>query len=167
MKQLEMVDSTEISSLQRLASVPVKRMTLKLDGKVSYRCAEQETQFLSHENLSSFFHTAFGEMPIEEFWVVALTSSHRPICAFQLEQGVPSQAVVYPAKVMRALILANAAACVVGHNHPSGEAKPSLQDRELTRALQAAASTLQIRFLDHVITTPNGDSFSFRKEGLL
>lgn len=162
---------TPQNSLTRLANVPVKRMKLATDGKVSYAVAESapelKMQFTSFENLTNFFNAAMVDLPLEEFWVVALNSANKPICAFQLEQGIPGQAVVYPQKVMRGLILANAAAFVVGHNHPSGEARPSMQDKDLTRALQAAGQTLQIRMLDHIIVTPQKESFSFRKEGLL
>ena len=52
------------------------------------------------------------------------------------------------------------------HNHPNGEAKPSEQDKLLTRALVLAAQTLEINIIDHLIITKN-KVFSFRKEGLL
>lgn len=160
------------TQLQQLATVPVKRMKLATDGKVSYSVAEPSAdlkglQFTTFDNLTNFFNAAMVDLPIEEFWVVALNSANRPICAFQMEQGIPNQSVVYPQKVMRGLILANAASFVIGHNHPSGEARPSLQDKDLTRALQAAGQALQMRMLDHVIVTPQKESFSFRKEGLL
>ncbi|MGH7378917.1 MAG: JAB domain-containing protein, partial [Candidatus Methylomirabilales bacterium] len=52
------------------------------------------------------------------------------------------------------------------HNHPSGDPTPSDHDRELTQAVKAAAATVGIRFLDHLII---GDMspFSFKASGLL
>ncbi|MBI5167119.1 MAG: hypothetical protein HY998_05190, partial [candidate division NC10 bacterium] len=54
----------------------------------------------------------------------------------------------------------------LAHNHPSGDPTPSDQDRELTGAVKAAAATVGLRFLDHLII---GDAtpFSFKAVGLL
>lgn len=65
----------------------------------------------------------------------------------------------------RALIL-NASALIVVHNHPSGDSKPSREDIEMTRALKAAATALEIVLHDHVVIG-HGRHASFRSLGLL
>ena len=51
------------------------------------------------------------------------------------------------------------------HNHPSGTAKPSEADLQITKRIASAARILQIKFLDHVIV---GEGFfSFQEAGLL
>lgn len=57
-------------------------------------------------------------------------------------------------------------AFILAHNHPSGDPTPSAHDRELTQVVKAAAATVGIRFLDHLII---GDTapFSFKANGLL
>jgi DNA repair protein RadC len=51
------------------------------------------------------------------------------------------------------------------HNHPSGTAKPSEADLQITKRIAAAARILQLNFLDHVIV---GEGFfSFQEAGLL
>ena len=47
----------------------------------------------------------------------------------------------------------NCAALVVAHNHPSGVAEPSAADRELTERLRQALALVEIRLLDHVVST--------------
>lgn len=37
------------------------------------------------------------------------------------------------------------------HNHPSGSAEPSLEDRRITTLLQQALALVDIRLLDHVV----------------
>ncbi len=51
-------------------------------------------------------------------------------------------------------------------NHPSGDPTPSSHDRELTQAIQAAATVVGVCFLAHLII---GDAapFSFKANGLL
>ena len=66
-----------------------------------------------------------------------------------------------------AAILANAAAIVAGHNHPSGDVQPSREDRALTTRLSQAGKLLGIQMLDHIIVGEEGKYFSFADEGLL
>lgn len=40
---------------------------------------------------------------------------------------------------------------VVGHNHPSGNAEPSREDREVTQRLKQALALVEIRLLDHFV----------------
>lgn len=55
---------------------------------------------------------------------------------------------------------------VLVHNHPSGSAEPSEQDRVLTRRVADAAELFEIRLLDHVIIA-RGAHYSFRAHGLV
>ena len=55
---------------------------------------------------------------------------------------------------------------VCAHNHPSGDVKPSSQDKHFTSELLKASEIMDIRFLDHIIIG-DGDYFSFANEGLL
>lgn len=67
---------------------------------------------------------------------------------------------------LKAAILANAAAVVLTHNHPSGDPTPSHDDCELTRSRGDAGDLSSIAVLDHIVI---GDRryFSFRDGGLL
>ena len=55
---------------------------------------------------------------------------------------------------------------IIGHNHPSGQLKPSEDDQAITRKIKQACETVDIRMLDHVIIA-NGEFFSFADSGLL
>ncbi|HNQ90859.1 MAG TPA: JAB domain-containing protein [Verrucomicrobiota bacterium] len=56
-----------------------------------------------------------------------------------------------PREVFRAAIIHNAAALVIGHNHPSGDPTPSESDIRVTRDLMRAGQLLKIEVLDHII----------------
>jgi DNA repair protein RadC len=68
--------------------------------------------------------------------------------------------------VFKVAILANAAAIVVLHNHPSGDPLPSAEDYAMTERLVAAGRILGIRVLDHVVVGDD-DYFSFADAGRL
>jgi len=58
---------------------------------------------------------------------------------------------VHPRGVVRIALQKNAAAVIVAHNHPSGNAEPSQSDIAITRQLKAALKLMDIRLLDHFI----------------
>ncbi len=59
-----------------------------------------------------------------------------------------------------------ASAIILGHNHPSGNLRPSSQDDALTRKIKEAAALLDITVHDHIIVTPSG-FYSYAEEGRL
>ncbi len=60
----------------------------------------------------------------------------------------------------------DAAAMVMAHNHPSGDAWPSRADRETTRRIAMALGALGVRLHDHLVVA-RGIRWSFRAAGLL
>ena len=74
------------------------------------------------------------------------------------------QSSVYVRHIIERALAHKASGFLLAHNHPSGDPAPSVHDRELTRAVKAAADAVGIRFLDHLII---GDTahYSFRGEG--
>ncbi len=67
--------------------------------------------------------------------------------------------------VKRALELLSTQLILI-HNHPSGTAEPSSEDKILTDRIARAAALFDIRLLDHIIISREGD-FSFRSAGLI
>ena len=68
--------------------------------------------------------------------------------------------------IMRVLIDTGASQFAAVHNHPSGNQKPSNDDRKLTEQLKKAAEIFNIRMMDHVIIT-DGVYYSFCDEGMI
>jgi DNA repair protein RadC len=59
--------------------------------------------------------------------------------------------LVHPREVFRAAIIAGAAALILMHNHPSGDATPSEADIKVTRDLIRAGQIIKVEVLDHII----------------
>ena len=68
--------------------------------------------------------------------------------------------------MFKAALLANAAAIILVHNHPSGDPSPSADDVQLTRRLVDAGTLLGVDVLDHIIIG-DGRYYSFRELGRL
>jgi DNA repair protein RadC len=130
--------------------------------------AEETTVLASPESLKSFWRSRLGGLRIEVFEVAYLDSASRLMRngVETLEEGTVDRAAVYPRRVAEAALRRGAAALVVAHNHPNGNVTPSEQDKVLTRALVLAATTLQIKVIDHLVVSADA-VFSFREAGLL
>jgi len=62
-------------------------------------------------------------------------------------------------------LVANAAAIVLVHNHPSGDPTPSPEDAALTREIVKAGELLGVDVLDHIVVG-KGKFVSLKERGL-
>lgn len=102
----------------------------------------------------------------EKFLVVLLDSKNRIIRIDQISEGSVNSAVVHPREVFAPALLYHAAAILVAHNHPSGDPKPSSEDKDLTQSLAETGKIMGIPLIDHLVIG-DGIFFSFREQGYL
>jgi len=102
----------------------------------------------------------------ERFICCSLNGAHEVIASRVVSVGLVNRTVVHPREVFADPITDRACAIVVAHNHPSGRLDPSPEDREITARLKAAADTLGIILLDHIVFSREG-YWSFVEHGLL
>jgi DNA repair protein RadC len=89
--------------------------------------------------------------PNEVFAVLFLDTRHRALAFEELFRGTVDGAEVHPREVVRRALVHNAAAVIVGHNHPSGSAEPSAADRAVTARLKQSLALVDVRLLDHFV----------------
>lgn len=102
----------------------------------------------------------------EEFWCFFLTSQFNIIEKECLSIGTIDGASVHPREVVKRALELNAAAVIFTHNHPSGDATPSIADKRITQRLVDALQLVDIRVLDHIVVG-HPDIISFAERGLL
>ena len=103
--------------------------------------------------------------PHEVFGVLWLTCRHTVIAFEELFRGTLNGASVHPREVLKSALRHNAGACILCHNHPSGQVEPSEADHRITQKLKEALSLVDIRTLDHLIV--GEQVFSFSERGFL
>ena len=86
------------------------------------------------------FAAVLQDQPSEVFAILCLSTKHRVIGYHEVSRGTLDTALVHPREVFKAAILANAAAIILTHNHPSGDPTPSADDVALTQRLVQAGS---------------------------
>jgi DNA repair protein RadC len=87
---------------------------------------------------------------------VLLNGMNRVIGVENVAIGDLNSCTFLPKDILKSAILANAAAIVVCHNHPSGTLNPSPMDLKMTDKLVKAAEMLGIKVLDHLIISHEG-----------
>lgn len=113
---------------------------------------------------AALLHGLIGASDREEFVALLVNARHRVTHAHVVSRGALDSTTVHPREVFKAAVLANAAAIVVGHNHPSGCPRPSGEDQKVAARLRDAGELLGIPLLDSLIVTPQGAFYSAAEE---
>lgn len=113
-----------------------------------------------------YFRARLRGYPHEVFACLFMDSHHRMIAFEELFRGSIDSAEVHPREVVRRCIAHNAAAVILGHNHPSGISEASAADIAITRRLRDALMLIDVRVLDHFIVG-EGLPVSFAARGWL
>jgi len=107
-----------------------------------------------------------ADLEYEVFNIIFMDNKHRILSFETMFRGTIDGASVYPREVVKRSLALNAAAVVLVHNHPSGDAEPSRQDTSITKRLKDALALVDIRVLDHFVV--GGDEvISMAERGLL
>lgn len=165
------VARSELSRLRMVEGIGLKRaerMVVAAEfGRRIARATTSDVECIkTDEDVARLMRPIFEGMQHEECWVLYLTSSNRLIERQRVSQGGVQATVVDHRLIVKRALELLATQLIMVHNHPSGAAEPSLADKELTKKVKSAAALFDIRMLDHVIISREGN-FSFRREGIL
>lgn len=119
----------------------------------------------SHDAFS-LLKTVMQDKPYEEFWVLLLNRANRLIRKECISEGGISGTVVDPKKIFKIALDYHATGIILGHNHPSGNTKPSESDIRITNKIVEAGKLLEVSVLDHIIVS-DSEFFSFADQGMM
>ena len=143
--------------------IPRFDVRLVRDGRV----ATLEPTIIRHpSDTLPILEAELSELAYERFVALALNTKNHLTAVLPVSSGSLNASIVHPRELFQRAILANSAALIVGHNHPSGDPSPSPEDIALTRKLVEAGQLLDIPILDHVILG-YGRYVSFKERGLI
>jgi len=81
-------------------------------------------------------------------------------------KGTVNASVVSPREIFLEALSARAVQIILLHNHPSGDARPSKEDLNVTRRIEKAGGLLGISLTDHIIIGEH-TYVSFREKNYL
>ena len=147
--------------------IPLYRISIVKDRLVKFETNSLNSSSMARPMIKKLIEK-YGQPDREQFCVVLLNAKNGIIGFNIVSSGDLTSALVHPREVLKPAILANVAAMILAHNHPSGTTTPSAADYNLTEKIVKAAEIVGIKVLDHLIISQDDDGFySFADNGLL
>ncbi len=167
----------EISDFKKFHGIgDAKAITLIAAFELGRRLSSEKSNrkdFLvkNSSDLYECLHTQIDNLPREKFMAIYLNNRGKIVDTQCISYGGISGTLVDLRTLFKFAVELNAVSIAVAHNHPSGNLRPSIEDKKLTSRLVDAAKLLDIRVLDHLIvgidTQTNEKYYSFRDNGLI
>ncbi len=126
---------------------------------------EDRPQIKSAKDVADLLIPRMRDLKVEVFKIVLLNSQNRIITILDITEGTVNQANPIIREIFQKALQHFAVSIICAHNHPSGDSKPSLEDRQFTTYLYKAGGVLDIKILDHLIIGSKG-FFSFTEEDI-
>jgi DNA repair protein RadC len=166
--QISQLNFRKFSQLKGIGTT--KAVTLVTCFELARRIAalpvSQKIKISSPEIVHQKYGSVLSHLKKEIFMVLLLNSANILLRDLRISEGTLNASLVHPREVFQAAISEPAASIILLHNHPSGEVRPSLEDKNITHRLIQSGKLLDIPVIDHIIIGGKG-YFSFKEEGLL
>lgn len=144
--------ATEIQAVMELVR---RKQQSKIAQKTMVKCSG---------DAYSLLHPIFMDLDHEEFYAIYLSRANRVLKTAQISKGGISGTVADGKLIFNYGLETKACGIILAHNHPSGNASPSMADVNLTTSLKKFGSFIDVQILDHIIVAGN-NYFSFADEG--
>ncbi len=119
----------------------------------------------STEMYGKFLVDNFHGRRDESVFLLCLDAKCKMLACQMVGEGSVSSANVPIRKIVEIALSANATTVVLAHNHPSGLAIPSEEDKEATERLAVALDAMDIILADHVVVADR-DFVSLAQSGM-
>jgi DNA repair protein RadC len=158
----------ELRALQGIGEAKAVTIAAALELGRRRKLAEapENGQIKSSADVFNIFHPLLADLTHEEFWILFLNRSNKPINRMKISQGGISGTVTDVRIIMKKAVENLASGLVVCHNHPSGNNNPSESDIQITQKIRDAGSLLDVQLLDHIIIAGSA-YYSFAANGLI
>lgn len=120
----------------------------------------------SSKDASLVFEKRLRGLNKEHFQIMMLNTKNYMIGVETISIGSLNSSIVHPRELFQTAIRKSAAAIILAHNHPSGDATPSKEDIDVTARIRNGGSLLGIDVIDHIIIG-EGCYYSFKEEKMI
>ena len=93
---------------------------------------------------------------VESVYCIFMNAKNRIIAIEMMFAGTISASTIYTRELIKKIIALKSTAIVLVHNHPSGCAEPSIEDKTITMKVAIALASIDVALHDHIII---GDGF--------
>ena len=157
-------EAAELTEVEGVGESAAALLRLIRDVNRRYLLDRQEKRPLlaDSETAGRFLLPHFFGLREERVYAAFLDDELRLIRCRQLFEGGIDYAPLSVRKLVETALREKATGVILAHNHPAGQAVPSMSDREATLRIRSALEAVQIRLLDHIIVA--GEEFISMEE---
>lgn len=161
-RNLNQMARMNIADFEKIKGIgPAKAVTIKAAlelgiRKEADRLAFRKTIFRNSQSIADYLQPLLQDKPTEVFVAVFVNKGNRVIDSDVFSHGGITGTVVDVRTIARRALELGATGVVVSHNHPSGNLRPSNEDKHLTQKLKQGLKTLDIALIDHIIVSNEG-----------
>jgi DNA repair protein RadC len=159
----------QLGSMSRLASAEPEELIalsgLTLDEAVALVSCFRLARFAARDSPPPSLKSAadiaavamreIGDATRERVIVLVCDPANHLRRVVRVSEGSVDRVVLPVREILHAVLRHDGRAFAVAHNHPSGDPTPGPEDVRATGRLRAAAGTIGVRFLDHIVVTGN------------
>ena len=103
----------------------------------------------------------------EYFKMILLDTQNNFIDIITIDEGTINETAIFMREVIKEILKADASAIILTHNHPNNSLKFSDADIKTTQDIKIAVKTINVKMLDHILVTANGQTESMASLGKL
>lgn len=118
------------------------------------------------DDIITYMHSHLSFAIREEIWLIYLNGRNHVLGDECHQIGTVNESPLFPREVVKRALDMGALGIIMVHNHPSGDATPSVQDITLSLQIMEACASMGLSFMDHIILSKEG-YISCRQKGLL
>ena len=154
-KNLRFLQEISIQELKNIKGVGrVKAIQIKAVCELAKRMSRPlnlNTTIKSPEDVANLLMDELRYETRELVKVIILNAKNVVQKIVEISKGNNSSAIVETRIVFQEAVKMDMPKIILVHNHPSGDATPSIADINMTNNLKLAANLLQIQLLDHIV----------------
>lgn len=165
LRRLELDELSRIQGIGKVKAVQLKCI-LEIARRMSREEAGEGTCFHSAEEVANYYMEDMRHREQEVMLLLMLNQKGRLLREKYIFQGTVNAAPASPREIFMEALASRAVQIILLHNHPSGDTRPSQEDMNVTRRVEAAGELLGIRLADHIIIGEHS-YMSFREANYL
>jgi DNA repair protein RadC len=116
---------------------------------------EQPAVVRAPEDVAAIAHRELGGLSRERGIVIVCDAANRHQRTISVSDGAIDRSLIPVRESLTAVLRSDGRAFAIAHNHPCGDPEPSDADIAATRQLAEAARVVGLRFLGHVVISPD------------
>jgi DNA repair protein RadC len=150
---LARANTHELQELKGLGPAKVAQIkaAMELGRRLLVASPDEKPKIKSPADAANLVMLEMMSLEQEHMRLILLDSKNQVIDTPTMYVGSLNTSLIRVGELFREAIRQNAAAMIIVHNHPSGDARPSPEDIAVTELINQAGELLDIQVLDHLI----------------